>query len=869
MEKLIPNNCYIRTEPNLIFAVNSHRRYFNLHLLVKLASLVSLFLLVTSNLNAQDLKRKGAEESAKLANSLKNTKTSAQQKANEVFHNINKQKDSLPSGADSTLLIRISLLQSSFDSLRGSRILDSASYGSHKKEMPDLVSKDSLSKQLESNLNRVLEEALTFNIDLPFTKNDLDSNRLLKINKDSLSGKVKTLIKQNSNFGGVVELESFATNFLDPFTPGDKVYTRLYAYPELKIGTIPFKGTIFLTTENNTYYNANSFNMSLDIQQLLLDRQNEYSNKLQEQVDMQQLNELKSIEMDQYGRQLEREVNKGKKVISTLEVTLQDKLATLESQMNRKIQEKGDSNELLNSASKNWSQLESQYLEIEALYNRIQNLKGQINRVEEVRGKVRESEQMFLQFETQSKERVNNLREEYKDKDKVTQVVKEKTASHKIVNRVLGAVDQFDIGICNPFFSNITLSGIPVKGVNYASSNEIVFFHVTAGRTYRDDPILIGINEARPQFERSIGAVKVGLGSPFGNHLYLISMKARDDISEAYKAKDNWVNGIGMRWQLYTLLQTEIELTTSQYHDHFPSKNHEVADLLGVDKRDIGDRMWNNSAFVITNALQLKKKWSFVTKWRQVNPGFRSLGAPYIRHDFAEYDLKLKGKLFRNKLSVTTYYKWLKSNPTKLQETTQMTQGYGFNLRFQSPNWPIAVLSYSPYQQGNNNPDTLYRSNNHLATTTASVIYNRIGKLANTTTVMSYSLSEVEYFQLENQKIKTQFFSLSQTLVSSKHRFELNITSAKTSPGVDTVNHTSIRSNYEFSGNKSVVLGTKIIYSQYKTGAYRRSADLHLRIALSSKIQATIAIENGSLYKLYGFDSIEIITGRLRLIAHF
>ncbi|PDH52313.1 MAG: hypothetical protein CNE98_04515, partial [Bacteroidetes bacterium MED-G17] len=54
-------------------------------------------------------------------------------------------------------------------------------------------------------------------------------------------------------------------------------------------------------------------------------------------------------------------------------------------------------------------------------------------------------------------------------------------------------------------------------------------------------------------------------------------------------------------------------------------------------------------------------------------------------------------------------------------------------------------FQHNPYQQGNNNLGTLFRTDNQLSVTTLNVVYNKALKTKTITTILSYVNSQIDY----------------------------------------------------------------------------------------------------------------------------
>lgn len=766
-----------------------------------------------------------------------------------------------------------------------------------------IISSDSLATRAKSTIsNKLNSHSINSS-----TKDSLDKKYRSKIpNSDSVRHQVKEKfgnllalpklnseqtsnwdqVKEYSNLNGTIELQSFATNYLDPFTPGEKNYTRIFANPSFDLLGIPLTSNVYLSTEKSTYYNANSVTFSLDFQRFRQLGRQKIQAKIKDQVDIQKINKIKSLDLADQSKQIKRKIasqeNQVVQYKSFIKIKANQLLAEYESKVNdyeacQRMQISQSKNKLkdvdmhaIDYEHYKDSLVAAQMIEINSLldlYSQYQNsikqltdLKSKLKQLEEVRAKIKASDDLAT-------ENIKHCRKQYSSSDQLVGFGKKKLGTNPLLHKILNNSEQLDVGITYPYLSENTLNSIPVKGIDYAYASDNVFVHLALGRTYRNDISLIGIDKEQPKFERNIAGLQVGFGDRFGTHFYLTSLKASDIQSAEFEPIDNWVNGIGGMWMPNKKVQVEGEYLHSVYNDNSLFRRREpTTEIVGIEPVKPSSLFWNNSAFSLKGKYLLHKNIELSTARRQFNPGYRSLGAPFLRQNFIEMEYRFKTKLFKRKLRLSGFYKDLRDNSLNIHRVTNKTNGYGFTLHTKIPKWPDLMVSYSPYQQGNNNPDTLYRSNNQFSTLTSSLIYNYSIKQMKGIHISSYTRSEIEYFQLRNQKIATEFVNVANNFIWKKHTLLTNFSHAYTFPGVDTVNFSSVQLTYDYRHSGKATLGGMSRIIQYKNGAYQRSMEIHFRHQMTKKMTANFSLTNGSINNLYGLKQKDFYSGQVSFI---
>jgi hypothetical protein len=177
-----------------------------------------------------------------------------------------------------------------------------------------------------------------------------------------------------------------------------------------------------------------------------------------------------------------------------------------------------------------------------------------------------------------------------------------------------------------------------------------------------------------------------------------------------------------------------------------------------------------------------------------------------------------------------------------------------FNFQFQ----------YTPYQQGNNNPDTFFRTDNQLAVTSLNVIYNKVLKSNVLTSVLTYVNSTIEYNNGE-QQVNNRMYLSSTNFSSKKININTTISRNTTGPSIDTLNFWGVRFGLSQKNGKKVNYAINSFYDKFDAGAIRHRSTVQARFKILPKIETTLSGEYGQINDLYGIDQKYIFGFRLLL----
>jgi hypothetical protein len=728
--------------------------------------------------------------------------------------------------------------------------------------------KKSLTDSMNSGLNRagsvIKHNAKDFKArTFQSLKNPLDS-----------SFNIKCKFKSSIQTKGSITFENYITNYLLPIQPGERAYSRVHGNTTLTLLSLPFIADFYLTTEKNTFYNANSFSLSFDVDQFKQNLTTNAKNKVKDQTsslneiqrelmgqeyDLSKLNsqmDVQNLKLAGVQQQLD-----GLESPSIENTIISDYTGTdkLKSQAEGMIQDSVNKQKQVLSASsqKNKDSLLNESAKIK---QDIDALNEKIDYANKTIGLLKNSDSLA---QTEIAELKNGL-----NSNSIYTLLGKNSGKVKGLDKVLSSISSLNIGLFNPVYTRNSVNGITVKGVNATWDSRLFFGNLTLGNTYRDQLPFRGFGTERPKFDRRIAATMLGFGKRDATNIYglLLAVKDKPTSQSETINSQNTVLGFGGQIKVAKILQFNGEILSSRYEKNAPSYYNSETSVMNGDTQNYTPRVKQLSrmAFNFGTSIFPVKTVEIKSNWKWVGPGYRSLAAPYTRTNYDEKELAIKWKLFKNRLNLSGFYKTNKSDPLNFQEGSYTMSGYGFNMKTNFKKLPNVFMSYSPFEQGNNSPDTVFRSNNKFSLLTGGINYRFANKKYTLLTNAIFSRSHTEFIQLEN-RIGNQFnASFSQNL-QYKKSFMLTGTYSlsKTSPSVDSLN------NYRFGLISTIKiktdlsLGLQLDASNYNNGGNIRSGGIQLIYKAKKRINLSLRTKVNRFEGIYGLSKLIVYEGIL------
>lgn len=693
--------------------------------------------------------------------------------------------------------LRRKLIQSNY-SLKDSSALNAVELpGNYKSEAKIYyqVSFCGLPLYSSRTLTKKQRSFLTLQIKTVETREDkgiLDSISRMKLPKTDLSKYRLPFIR------GELLSESHYQNYQNPFSLRPNQYSRLYINLRLNTPLIPLRLSGFLSTENSTKTNLNSFRLTYDkeaFEEKKVLKQAQLSMKLERQIHDQE-NQIKTLENRafSYANSVKSGILDDSKVQELQQEALNMALKVLEDSITRKrqlLEEVKKSNDTLSVDSLNipdtseLDSLERTYAEKKAQLEEVQH------KTDSIRALVESSQAKYKEYsETIDKMKANlsrlkNLRQELTRMKSL-----EKGLSMK----------QFEVGRINPFISKLTVGGVLVEGAKTELSFNKFNLKAFGGHSCAmpSTKAFITPEELDKSFTRKIGGGDLSYQLASGGEIGLTAFRAQDPTNiKSSNTIDNSVVAFHGKQKLFKNLKVEAEIAYSETRISVTNDENEFtwSHPIGWAGEFKGD-------------YEIKKDFLEVfAEYREVQNDYFSSASPFLRSNYREIKSGSVLQIFDKKLKVKLDYSINRDNLDAKANYTNTMKGWGITLNTTFKKYPNLMVSYQPYSNSSSYIPNPYTSqtgavlNPYFMSTSSSLLmfnlnYSTKVKKAvlsfnSNTTSSKMSYSGEEHSQLSHS---TQVL-----LFADKHEMTLSINISQI-PGIEGLDSMSFR-NIEYAWN--------------------------------------------------------------------
>lgn len=288
------------------------------------------------------------------------------------------------------------------------------------------------------------------------------------------------------------------------------------------------------------------------------------------------------------------------------------------------------------------------------------------------------------------------------------------------VEKVLGGVKKFDVGMTYPTYSAFLVSRIPVRGVDIEYQYEKVNVCFTHGKTVNNifftnnivENKLVANRNLYNYFDfnnidegRKITAIKLGYGAKKESHILIGALKGLGktsylDHSVTSDTESNLVAEIDVR---YKLKKHYVDLIYGRSSLQVNSINFESEDVLLNNLLDFNQR---TNAILTSYGMNLGSTDLKLTL-RYIDPYFKSFGLGFVRSDNVRYEIKAKQKVGK-KVTIGGYYRRENDNILGIYNYQNIISSYGGNLAYRPFRGLLLKVDYRPIvQQVNSQVDTM------------------------------------------------------------------------------------------------------------------------------------------------------------------
>ncbi|HEY1047198.1 MAG TPA: hypothetical protein VGF79_12205 [Bacteroidia bacterium] len=680
-------------------------------------------------------------------------------------------------------------------------------------------------------------------------------------------------------FGLTLRSDNYATTEQNPMIRSEKVYSRLYVTPSFTLLGLPFTSNFFFTTEANNTYKNNFFAIRFDVNAMrqmaaeAIQKEMDEAKKLDRlrQIDLQknamdtrmlenELDGLKSQlpDYDQWQNKLKQEAEQRTKDYvaserAKLEASIKDKSEAEKQRLLTEFETKKDSllaskMQSLNDSLNAIKTAAGEKVDTAGM-NKILSLQSKMNALKSKKAEIEKLRQI-------DSAGLNDKINQARNPNELKQLAKSKLPDKGMLQSLL-SVDRFGIGLVNAQYSEFTLYAASVKGLDLGISKEKYFYDFTLGRTTTQ---FIGpFSSVNPSYDRNIAVVRAGLGKRQGDHLafeylYAFDHKFADSLSPMVR---NGVLNINAKFNLLRSTTVEGNLAKSTYNEKYAVPVN-VMKPAGKDIIGVNADMAYDAKLTQTQGENMKVELLF----RQTGAAFRTVGNPFLRRNFREVELKYEQQFFKKKVKLTAGYKEMRDNLLELNAATNRLKGYTLKLSTHFEKYPNLTLSYSPYQQGNNHPDSLYRTNNQFSITSAMLTYKKRFKGLNWMAFANYTRSAME-ISGRGPVAYRMINTVHNFQMGQRHSSMLAYLSNVTMPFVDSLNSNSVQFTHNYLLKKTTTLGLISEYTRYKNDALKAGMGLVFTQSVIKNLTLSLTARYDKVDKLWNLKNEDVFSGRV------
>lgn len=722
--------------------------------------------------------------------------------------------------------------------------------------------------------------------DIPATPcyaQDFNQDSLIKLNLSalddtlSLSDRLKiqhNLIKPDSNrnfineipVNGEVTIKTRLSNYTDPFTISENNYTRVYGDLNTDI-VLPLTTTFYYSTESQNIYQSNYFSAKVNTEQLL----NKFRN-YQEIITSKKAELLKNSQLkdglaqnksllEQKLAKTENEILLYKDSLKNLTKLYQPPALALDSTLHHDLDSEVLSKKqmIADSISRrrpNTDQIDSSINKIiKQKEEKKELLSGYLDKTNTLLEKAIKKENEL----SNSLDSVKAIKEQFdRRKSAITKLIPKNKL--ETVKTILSQIDHLDFGSVRPYLSEKTINGIVIKGVDVGYQLFELPVTLVSGKTYNQSNQIFFDRNRKPKFTETIHGISIHSKKDSKTY-WSFSNSILYNRSPEDGAGQNLLHEFNISRTFLGKLETDLTVfmgaNYNQFNPPVQSLRHEKGSLGHTNFKSFTDKlgMGITSKYRLSSIVELKIKYS------QIQPGYANTINPFIRKDYREFELDSKLKLFKRKLTASLMYKKFRDNIANLQPTTNQMSGYGVRINSSFKGVINFYASLSPYKQGNNNPDSLLRTQNQLSVLTGGVILRKKTKTLSTVSNLNYTKSQIS---IPNESpIQNQFLCADFNIGNSKFKFNSQFARNTAGHHIDSLNYISIRSNFVYGFENKLNAGFNGFLNQYDNGANRLELGINFSSTLFNKLTITSELRGGKISGLYGIVSKKIWTGFL------
>lgn len=406
------------------------------------------------------------------------------------------------------------------------------------------------------------------------------------------------------------------------------------------------------------------------------------------------------------------------------------------------------------------------------------------------------------------------------------------------------SVRSLGVGTTYPSYTEYTLSGVPVTGLNVEFNPGILYV------------AFAGMQNQRPiensSYRRSLYAGRLGVGQKEDSHIYFTGLYVKDDAGSIAVDPTNTT----LTPRNNHVFGTEAKLTFLQ--DRLTLEGEGAVSVLTRDTRDaelesksipawlkklVDPKISTSFDYTYSGKVSFSNDESATrisAGVKMVGPGYTSLGAPNIRTDQFGFEGKIDQKLAECRVSVGLFFRRYRDNLIDWKPATTTTTAYGITLGLNFRDLPFLRVGFTPYFQKSNAADPLRALDNRTMVYTVATGYTaRIAEIVSSSTV-SYNR------QVAKGLLPTNYFGTTTITINEAVSFPFPLTLSGT---------------YALTQSKALNLYSGIVTVDLN-GSYQWAEGIQTSVGGTKSVERNnnkkVSLYAGSVLTLYGRFSLDL-----------
>lgn len=646
---------------------------------------------------------------------------------------------------------------------------------------------------------------------------------------------VKPIFRSN----GQVTLDNHYATLQNPYMRSNQVYSRLNYTGNVFIAGLPFQTTAFLTTENNSVYRSNYINVRFDAQG--------YKKQLRDQADKQAKGLSKSVsfnriildQLESYITHLDKEIQGTSFILDESLKDAKDSLLsppeftnpldTLNTDYKDRLPDDPLSEKITKKPSE-WRQKAGHR------QDSLMHLRDSVmTRFVSIYKKFQEDSAKLIEYKTLIEAGPEDIL-----KDSLSSRGSKQLAW-------ISRVKNFQIGQAIVNYNELSLWGLSVKGMDVSAEINGWYTGATLGRAFNNEGMFDPIS--KPQYNKNIAGIQFGRVDKQGNKIIASYFYAKD-IREVQKRTQNQVLSIDIQ-KTYKKLTVFLSGASSEYQV-FDSRVIGESKTIPANGKD-------NKAILSKFIYDMGYGARVSAKWNYIGAFYTTVGNPFLRKNYLEKEYNWEQKWLKGKITSKVFYKKLQTLAGELTPETNTTKGAGVQVQSAFSQGINFFALYSPYELGNNHPDTAFRTFNRTSLLSAGVSYSKMWKRALWFSQFILSESSISGENLPLTQ-STQYSFENSLSIDGIHDMRIDASINRSRPNLDSMNFSSVNGQYLRTVKQNLAIGGGFKLISFSKESSLTGMGINVRWILIKKIQVNSSFELDQVKNWWGVEGTKLVS---------